>query len=134
MNNFKDPEKYLRKVLNNWDAFNRHHAQLTNAIESILAENKMLRKKLDARLVVEFPEINADTLRKYMSEGAIKIPIGEPKIITNNHESIQAMAIDEMSEFICGIFDECGNKFICGTTIPHYDETKIREWLESEVD
>ena len=42
-----------------------------------------------------------------------------------------------MAQFICGIYDDdtCKyDKFICGTTIPNYDEGGIKQWLESEVE
>jgi hypothetical protein len=53
------------------------------------------------------------------------------------YEQIKNMTIDEMSEFICGIYDDdvCKyDKFICGITIPNYDEDGIKNWLESEVE
>lgn len=53
-----------------------------------------------------------------------------------NYEKIKAMSIEEMAEWICGIYDDdyCDGKYICGTTIPVYDEETIREYLESEVE
>ena len=52
-----------------------------------------------------------------------------------NYDRIKAMSIEEMAEFICGIFDiQLDNsKFINGDLIPMYDENEIRQWLEMEV-
>jgi hypothetical protein len=49
------------------------------------------------------------------------------------------MSIEEMAEWICGIYDEnetpyCADKYISGYTIPGYCETEIQKWLESEVE
>lgn len=48
---------------------------------------------------------------------------------------IKAMSVEEMAEFICGIFDiqPDDSKFINGDLIPMYDENEIRQWLEMEV-
>ena len=56
----------------------------------------------------------------------------EPK---TNADSIRAMSDAELAEFLCGVFDEdeCNGKYICGITIPDYDEDRIAEWLKSEV-
>jgi hypothetical protein len=53
-----------------------------------------------------------------------------------NFEKIKAMSVEEMADFICGIYDddECYGKFICGITIPAYNEIVIKEYLESEVE
>ena len=53
-----------------------------------------------------------------------------------NYEKIKAMSVEEMADFICGIYDyEPGyDKFICGETIVDYDEIRLKEWLESEVE
>jgi hypothetical protein len=53
-----------------------------------------------------------------------------------NYEKIKAMSVEEMAEWICGIFDEdeCFGKYICGVTIPAYNENAIKEYLESEVE
>ena len=50
-------------------------------------------------------------------------------------DRIKAMSVEEMAEFICGIFDiqPDDSKFINGDLIPMYDENEIRQWLESEV-
>lgn len=55
--------------------------------------------------------------------------------IMTNYERIKNMSIEEMAEFICGIFDiqPDDSKFINGDLIPMYDENEIRQWLESEV-
>lgn len=55
-----------------------------------------------------------------------------------NFERIKAMSIEEMAEWICGIYDEnetpyCADKYISGYTIPDYCETEIQKWLESEI-
>jgi hypothetical protein len=48
---------------------------------------------------------------------------------------IRSMSDEELAEFICGVFDEdeCDGKYICGVTIPNYDEDRIAEWLKSEA-
>ena len=54
-----------------------------------------------------------------------------------NYERIKNMSVEEMAHFICGIYDDyiCKyDKFICGITIPNYDEGGIKQWLESEVE
>ena len=50
-------------------------------------------------------------------------------------DCIKAMTIEEMAEFICGIFDvqPDDSKYINGDLIPMYDENEIRQWLEMEV-
>lgn len=50
-------------------------------------------------------------------------------------DRIKAMRVEEMAEFICGIFDiqPDDSKFINGDLIPMYDENEIRQWLEMEV-
>ena len=52
-----------------------------------------------------------------------------------NADRIRAMSDEELAEFLCGVFDEdeCNGKYICGITIPDYDEDRIAEWLKSEV-
>lgn len=57
------------------------------------------------------------------------------KIMTN-YDHIKAMSVEELAEFICGIFDiqPDDSKFINGDVIPMYDENEIRQWLESEVE
>lgn len=52
-----------------------------------------------------------------------------------NADRIRAMSDEELAEFLCGVFDEdeCNGKYICGITIPDYDEYRIAEWLKSEV-
>lgn len=56
-----------------------------------------------------------------------------------NYERIKNMSVEDMAEFICSIFDEnekpyTADKFINGDTIPDYDEYKIAEWLNEEVE
>ncbi len=58
-----------------------------------------------------------------------------------NYERIKNMSIEEMAEFICGIYDDYDDtqrtmcyKFINGIEIPDYDEDRIKEWLNSEVE
>ena len=50
-------------------------------------------------------------------------------------DRIKAMTIEEMAEFICGIFDvqPDDSKYINGDLIPMYDENEIRQWLQMEV-
>ena len=58
------------------------------------------------------------------------------EVVNNtNYDRIKDMSIEEMAEFICGIFDiQLDNsKFLYGDLIPMYDENEIRQWLESEV-
>ena len=52
-----------------------------------------------------------------------------------NADRIRAMSDEELAEFLCGVYDEdeCDGKYICGFTIPDYDEYRIVEWLKSEV-
>ena len=53
-----------------------------------------------------------------------------------NFERIKNMSLEQLAEFICGIYDmeEDNAKFINGTIIPCYNEKDIRKWLEREVD
>ena len=56
-----------------------------------------------------------------------------------NYECIKQMSIEEMAEFICSIYDDnqepyTADKNIEGYTIPDYDESNIKEWLEQEVE
>lgn len=53
-----------------------------------------------------------------------------------NYERIKAMSIEELAEFIAGVYneEEDNAKFINGTTIPDYNEDNIKEWLEREAD
>lgn len=48
-----------------------------------------------------------------------------------NGDKIRSMSDSELAWFLCGVFDDGSAKFICGDTIPHYDEDKIVEWLKS---
>lgn len=48
-----------------------------------------------------------------------------------NADRIRAMSDEELAWFLCGVFDDGSAKFICGDTIPHYDEDKIVDWLKS---
>ena len=68
---------------------------------------------------------------KYCSQCGASL---EKNSITN-FEKIKAMTVDELADFICGIYDEEEDaaKFINGITIPYYTEDDIKEWLESEV-
>ena len=52
-----------------------------------------------------------------------------------NFDRIKNMSVEELAEFICGIYDmeEDNAKFINGTIIPGYNEQDIREWLERGV-
>ena len=53
-----------------------------------------------------------------------------------NFDRIKRMSVDELAEFICGIYDTEADaaKFINGTIIPAYSEYDIKEWLEREVE
>ena len=49
------------------------------------------------------------------------------------------MSAEEMAEFICSIYDDnqepyTADKNIEKYTIPDYDESNIKEWLEQEVE
>lgn len=50
-------------------------------------------------------------------------------------DRIKGMCVEEMAEFICGIFDiqPDDSKFINGDLVSMYDENEIQQWLESEV-
>ena len=67
----------------------------------------------------------------------------KPKKQTN-YDRIRNMSVEEMAEFIFGVYDyedkslvfnktEYG-KHICGVFIPNYNEDSIKAYLESEVD
>lgn len=58
----------------------------------------------------------------------------EPRTQTNA-DRIRSMSDEELADFLCGVFDddECDGKYICGITIPDYDEGNILEWLKSEA-
>lgn len=53
-----------------------------------------------------------------------------------NYERIKNMSVEEMADFLCGVYDdeEDAAKFICGIVIPCYNEDDIKQWLESEVE
>ena len=51
-----------------------------------------------------------------------------------SYEKIKRMNVEELAEFISGIYDEDENKVIREITIPAYNEDDIKEWLESECD
>ena len=56
-----------------------------------------------------------------------------------NYDRIKAMSVEEMAEFICSIYDDnqepyTADKNIEEYTIPDYDESNIKEWLEMEVE
>lgn len=56
-----------------------------------------------------------------------------------NYDRIRNMSVEELAEFICSIYDDndtpyLADKQIEGYSIPDYDEDRIREWLESEVE
>ena len=58
--------------------------------------------------------------------------------IKANYDRIKSMSVEEMAEFICSIYDDnqepyTADKNIEGYTIPDYDESNIKEWLEKEV-
>ena len=55
-----------------------------------------------------------------------------------HYDRVRSMSIDEMAEFICSIYDDnqepyTADKNIEGYIIPDYDESNIKEWLESEA-
>lgn len=53
-----------------------------------------------------------------------------------NYERIKHMSVDEMADFIFGIYDmadDCHDKFINGIILHNYSAESIEEWLESEV-
>lgn len=52
--------------------------------------------------------------------------------VRTNADHIRAMSDEELSEFLCGVFDEDDSdaKYIDGVTIPDYDEESILWWLQ----
>ena len=63
--------------------------------------------------------------------------------IFTNYDRIRNMSVEELASFICSIYDyeyespiyneTEGGKHISGNFIPHYNEDRIKRWLESEV-
>lgn len=51
-----------------------------------------------------------------------------------NFERIKDMSVEELADFICGIYDDDNAKFINGTIIPCYNHYDIEEWLEREAE
>lgn len=53
-----------------------------------------------------------------------------------NYEKIKAMSVEEMADFICGIYDDdfSQDKHICGVWVEGSDEEAIQEYLESEAE
>ena len=80
---------------------------------------------------------NALSFVKYLelADNVIKLDKKELQAPMNNYDRIKAMNIEEMAEFICGIFDvqPDDSKYINGDLIPMYDENEIRQWLQMEV-
>lgn len=80
---------------------------------------------------------NALSFVKYLelADNVIKLDKKELQAPMTNYDRIKAMSVEEMAEFICGIFDiqPDDSKFINGDLIPMYDENEIWQWLESEV-
>lgn len=50
-----------------------------------------------------------------------------------NYERIKSMSLQELSEFICLIYDTYHGKSIEGVVIPDYNEDTVAEWLDTEV-
>lgn len=80
---------------------------------------------------------NALSFVKYLelADNVIELDKKELQTPTTNYNCIKAMSVEEMAEFICGIFDiqPDDSKFINGDVIPMYDENEIWQWLKSEV-
>ena len=53
-----------------------------------------------------------------------------------NADRIRAMIDEELAEFLCGAFDDddCNGKYICGVTIPDYDDYSILDWLKQPAE
>ena len=101
--------------------------------------DKFLMGNITASL---FDDKYAELQKKYMGEdanvptkadGATDTKDGRKK---TNFDRIKGMTVDEMSTFICGIYDndEDLGKFINGEIVPEYGEDGILKWLESEVE
>ena len=80
---------------------------------------------------------NALSFVKYLefADNVIELDKKELQTPITNYDRIKAMSVEEMAEFICGIFDiqPDDSKFINGDLIPMYDENEIRQWLQMEV-
>ena len=80
---------------------------------------------------------NALSFVKYLelADNVIELDKKELQTPITNYDRIKAMSVEEMAEFICGIFDiqPDDSKYINGDLIPMYDENEIRQWLEQEV-
>ena len=80
---------------------------------------------------------NALSFVKYLelADNVIKLDKKELQAPMTNYDRIKDMSVEELAEFICGIFDiqPDNSKFINGDLIPMYDENEIRQWLELEV-
>lgn len=50
-----------------------------------------------------------------------------------NYERIKNMSLQELSEFICSIYDTYHGKCIEGDEISDYNEDAVAEWLDTEV-
>ena len=69
--------------------------------------------------------------QKFARKDEIRLYQCKKKPITNA-DRIRAMSDEELAEFLCGVFDDddCNGKYICGVTIPDYDEYSILDWLK----
>lgn len=78
-------------------------------------------------------------VRKYIEALQMGIDALEkqiPKKPETNYDRIQNKTVEEMADFICGVYDmdEDYAKYINGVIIPGYSHHDIKEWLEQEVD
>lgn len=51
-----------------------------------------------------------------------------------NYDRIKNMSVEELAEFLCSIYDDMWGKNIEGVIIPDYNQYKIAEWLDWEVE
>ena len=73
--------------------------------------------------------------QKFATKDEIRLYQCKKKPITNA-DRIRAMSDEELAEFLCGVFDDddCNGKYICGVTIPDYDEYSILDWLKQPAE
>lgn len=86
---------------------------------------------------------NSCSVCKYKDKESIEYPCSECshnyidqfKSMTN-FDKIKAMSVSELASFICSIYDEDEGaaKFIEGVVIPNFDEDRIQDWLDKEVE
>ena len=83
----------------------------------------------------EIPAFDLVIVDLYPFEETVKTTDDPAKIIEKidaKSDHYKSMSDEELAWFLCGVFDDGSAKFICGDTIPHYDEDKIVEWLKNQ--